>query len=141
MDRRYWNLLVLNAAGGKSVNPVQFQKALFLLQDKFPEAFSGKYHFRPYNFGPFDSAVYDDAEGLERRGFVQINQSPSGLKTYVVTPAGAAEAQRLKSQANPVALEYMRRVVEWAQGLSFQDLVKSIYDAYPDMRANSIFKD
>ncbi len=56
MDRKEWNLLVLAAAGGEPFQPVQLQKALFLLSRKIPPSFLGPdfYHFEPYNFGPFD---------------------------------------------------------------------------------------
>jgi hypothetical protein len=65
MERKHWTLLVLAAAGGDPLTPVQLQKTLFLLEKERPEV-SGRnyYRFTPYAYGPFDSRVYADAEIL-----------------------------------------------------------------------------
>jgi len=39
------------------------------------------------------------------------------------------------------AVAYLREVVPWAQSLSFNELVRAIYEAYPEPRANSVFRD
>jgi hypothetical protein len=35
---------------------------------------------------------------------------------------------------------YIQRISDWVRVLSFNRLVKSVYEAYPHMRAHSIFK-
>jgi len=37
--------------------------------------------------------------------------------------------------------KYLDDVVEWTRSLSFTELVKAIYQDYPDMKANSVFRD
>jgi hypothetical protein len=141
MDRKDWNLLTLSAAGGGSISPAQLQKVLFLLQTAFPEAVGQGYIFRPYHYGPFDADVYCDAESLEAEGLVQIRRASGGWKEFSPTPQGLQRAEALERQADPHATAYLRQLVTWARSLSFADLVRSIYSAYPEMRVRSIFKD
>lgn len=141
MNRIDWNLLVLAAAEGKSLTPAQFQKVIFLLQKKFPNAIPSGYSFCPYNYGPFDVDVYRDAEELAQQGFAHIRRSSGGWRMYAATDTGLERAKTLLRNADPNAVDYTRRAVSWARSLSFRDLVKSIYEAFPEMKANSIFKD
>jgi hypothetical protein len=141
MNRVDWNLLVLAAAEGKPLDPAQLQKVLFLLQDKVPGALADGYHFRPYHYGPFDPDVYSDAEFLAQDGLVSIVAAGGGWKTYAATDRGLAKAKCLVDGADPSAVAYARRVVQWARGLSFNQLVGAIYREYPQMRVNSIFRE
>jgi hypothetical protein len=141
MNRVDWNLLVLAAAEGKFLTPAQFQKILFLLQKKFGDVIPGGYSFRSYNYGPFDADVYSDADSLESKGLAYINRTPGGWRVYGATEAGLEKAKSLAKEADPKALDYAKKVVNWARNLSFSDLVRAIYEAFPEMKANTIFKD
>jgi uncharacterized protein len=122
--------------------PVQIQKALFLAADRARDAFSNHYEFQPYDYGPFDRRVYLDAENLERRGLVQIDQPPGrGWKTYAATPAGRIEAARLTNALTPAQLELLQKIVKLVRNLSFNELISAIYRAYPHMRERSVFRD
>ena len=139
--REHWVLLAITAAGGRPLSPVQLQKSLFVLGREMCEAVGdGFYNFRPYNYGPFDSDVYADAEMLASRGLVNISQ-PWRWKEYAATPAGMREAEQVKGEAPPAATAYLAKIVAWARSLSFQDLVRAIYARYPDTRAKSIFEE
>jgi hypothetical protein len=133
--------LAIAQAKGEALTPVQLQKILFLLGKEMPAA-TGKafYSFHPYNYGPFDSQVYSDAELLSDMGLLSI-QRPSRWAEYAVTPAGLVRAAELEKQASSEALSYLRKIVEWARSLSFQQLVRSIYKQYPEFRTNSVFQD
>ena len=62
MTRQDWLLLVLAAADGKPLSPLQLQKSLFLVgYDLARLVGSDFYTFRPFDYGPFDAAVYRDA--------------------------------------------------------------------------------
>src|SRR5256885_12661208 len=90
MRRSRWVLLALLAAEGHSLNPVQLQKSLFLLGKRRPrEVGKGFYHFRAYDYGPFDLAVYTDADELAEQGLVTIDRSMGqSLRRFALT-AGA----------------------------------------------------
>lgn len=141
MDRRDWNLLVLAAAKGEPLSPVQLQKSLFLIAKNLESAVGpGFYDFQPYNYGPFDALVYADAREHAVEGLAKVVATPGGWSEYTATPAGIVEAERIESQVPREAAEYVRRIVEWVRRQTFQSLVRSIYEKYPDMKVNSVFQ-
>ena len=140
MQRIDWNLLAIACAEGKYLSPAQLQKILFLLQKNYHTVLGSTYQFEAYYYGPFSVEVYKDAEKLEEMGLVHISRTLGGWKMFAATPQGLERARELSKTANPKGLEYLRKVVAWALNLSFQDLVRAVYDAYPEMKANSIFQ-
>jgi uncharacterized protein len=144
MNRLDLVLAILAAADGRPYTPVQIQKAVFLICDEFPELIDDgpEFHFEPYDYGPFDSDVYDEISRLENAGFADIAPSAYGnWNTYAASDEGVKVGRRLLGRLNADAGHYVERVSAWVRSLSFPRLVKSIYEAYPHMRANSIFKD
>ena len=143
MTQRDWTLLVI-AAGNGTLAPVQLQKSLFLLSRNLTCAqleVSRLYNFEPYDYGPFCSAVYRDAETLEAEGLVHIDGPPmTRFKLYHATDDGQLRAAELRSIASSEAVEYAESVVSTVQRLSFNDLVGAIYEAYPEMKVNSVFQ-
>lgn len=140
-----WTLLVLAAARGQSLQPVHLQKALFLLGRQLSldqlkvDSF---YQFEPCDYGPFCSAVYADADALESEGLVRIDQPPyRSYRQYSATDNGLAVARELRKSLDPDVAAYLDRLVEWMSGLSFQQIVSAIYDAFPEMKANSVFQE
>lgn len=144
MRREDWTLLAISAAKGGGLSPVQLQKVLFLIgsklrQDELGDTF---YRFVAYNYGPFDIAVYKDAERLADEGLVAIIRAPEHRwALYCATSDGAAVAVRLRADAPERAVAYLDRVVAWVQSLSFRDLIRAIYAAFPEYRKNSVFQD
>lgn len=140
-----WVLLTIDASPAKSLSPVQLQKALFLFSrnlDDGQRQTDDFYQFEPYDYGPFDRTVYDDAEALERLGDVVIDSPHStGRRRYSATPSGTERAASIRESLNSEAREYLDRVVGWVTRLTFNGLVKAIYQEYPEMRANSVFQD
>lgn len=142
MDRRSIVLAVLGTAEGRPFSPVQLQKSLFLLQKNVPSLFDSNstFNFSPYDYGPFDKAVYDEASALAMAGLAQVENSPHvGYRQYSVSDAGLARAREALNLLAPHDADYIKRVSEWVRSLSFAALVRSIYEAYPEMRANSVF--
>lgn len=142
MRRRDWALLALGAASGEPLSPVQLQKSLFLLGESLPWAIGPEfYQFRPYHYGPFDRAVYCDAEDLAEEGLVRLQREPARpWVEYAATTQGLRRAEALRTEAPAQAVAYLDAVVAWARRLSFQELVTSIYKLYPGQRVNSVFK-
>ncbi len=142
MQNKDWMLLVVAAAKGEPLSPVQLQKSLFLLSRNLtPEQLNrdSLYDFQPYDYGPFDRAVYTDAERLEAAGLLTIN--PGGRnRTYSVTPHGLEAANNLREDLDAAAAKYVEDVVNWVLPLAFGDLVRAIYKSYPEMREKSVFR-
>jgi hypothetical protein len=144
MNRRDLVLAILAAAEGRTYTPVQIQKAVFLVCDKFPDLIDDGpgFHFQPYDYGPFDSDVYSVIDALQSRGLAVIAPSPSGnWNTYAASDDGVSAGDEiLYNTMGNDEQRYIDKVSTWVRSLSFGSLVKSIYDAYPEMRANSIFR-
>src|SRR4051812_25636312 len=135
-------LLAGLAAGGENATytPVQVQKLFFLLDKEASTALGGPFfNFVPYDYGPFDQAVYAGLDDLARRDLASI-QSTGKYRVYGLSQAGQAEGKRLLSMLQPSAKDYVANVAKWVRQLSFQQLVASIYNKYPEMKANSVFR-
>jgi uncharacterized protein len=143
MTRADLVLAVLAAAFGRPYTPVQIQKAVFIICDQFPELIDEGpgFDFKPYDYGPFDSDVYSEIGALQRGGLAEISPSPFGSwNIYSVTEIGEERGGWLINQLEGDKQAYIYEISQWVRSLSFSKLVKSIYEAYPEMRANSIFR-
>lgn len=130
------------AAGGENAayTPVQVQKLFFLLDREASAALGGPhFRFAPYDYGPFDQAVYAGLDDLARRNLALV-QSTGRYRVYGLTQAGQAEGRRILETMAPPTRDYVANVARWVQQLSFQQLVASIYNKYPDMKARSVFR-
>ena len=142
MDRQDWPLLAIYFAGGSGLSPVQLQKSLFLIGQELQKTVGDSfYSFIPYNYGPFSLDVYHDADVLATRGLVNITQrTGQNWNCYTITDTGREQAKQVKDSAPPDGVSYLQAVVEWAKGLTFQQLVRSIYKQYPNFQKNSVFQ-
>ena len=138
MSRQDWNLLVLAASGGSPLQPVQLQKALFLLGQK-ATAWVGPtfYTFEPYDYGPFDKEIYWDVDRLVADGFAYVQSGR--MKVFGATAKGVNRAEELGTKI-PEMWTYVKQLVAWVRSLSFNDLVRAIYAEYPEYRAKSVFQ-
>lgn len=144
MNRRDLVLAILAAAEGRTYTPVQIQKAAFVICDQLPELIDEGpgFSFQPYDYGPFDSDVYSEISALQRAGLAVI--APSGIgnwSTYAASDAGIEQGDDiLYNVLEEKDRAYIEKISNWVRSLDFASLVKSIYEAYPDMRARSIFR-
>jgi hypothetical protein len=83
--------------------------------------------------------VYAGLDDLARREFALI-QNTGRYRVYGLSQAGQNEGLRLLSTLQPATREYVANVAKWVRQLSFQQLVASIYNKYPEMKANSVFR-
>jgi uncharacterized protein len=143
VNRRDFVLMILAAAEGRTFTPVQIQKAVFLVWRHFPDIIDDgpTFDFQPYDYGPFDSDVYSEIGALKRAGEAIIAPSGQGdWFTYAASDAGIERAGALRPALSDRSFRYIRKISDWVRSLSFAELVKSIYEVYPEMRARSIFR-
>lgn len=135
-------LLVISAASGEGLSPVQIQKSLFLIGGShLPELPADFYQFHPYNYGPFNEEIYADADSLVQEGMVfSVPVSGHGWAKYVVTPKGTAKAEEIKKKLSKTLTDFIQVIVDWVSSLSFAELLRAIYRAFPQYRANSVFQ-
>jgi uncharacterized protein len=143
MRRPDFVLAALSVAEGASFTPAQVQKLFFLLDRNIAPLLGGEqFHFVPYDYGPFDHDVYRELEQLNQLGLVEISfASNDRLKLYRLSPRGLENGLRLLSELADGARSYAQRASEWVLAQSFASLVTGIYNAYPDMRVNSVFRE
>lgn len=141
--RHDWILHALAAASNHRLTALRLQKTLFLLGRRRPKAVGRQfYRFRPYHYGPFAADIYHDADELVAQGFLALDLSRGQrMRHFALTEAGAAAAEERSARAPTDALEYLEAVVTWSEQLPFNVLVRAVYDEFPEMRANSIFRD
>jgi hypothetical protein len=89
-------------------------------------------------FGYQFLCIYGDARLLDMAELVTITSPPiSRFNTYSATPAGEEAAAQLRKPLPARVVDYLDRVVELVQSVSFSELVSAIYKHYPEMRENS----
>lgn len=142
LNRRQWLLLALSEAPGNLMSPVQIQKTMFLFgQDAGNELGEGFYSFAPYDYGPFDPAIYRDLRTLESDGRVrQMWMEGRGLRRYAVTRRGRETAECLRAKADPRLRDFLAELVSWVTEQSFSNLIRNVYAAYPGYAVNSVFR-
>lgn len=143
MDRESLVLAALSPAHGSPHTPVQVQKLLFLIDKNVPKQVGGPYfNFQPYDYGPFDQAVYGALQSLASKGLVVINEETGKRwKEYLLTPEGQRIGEEFFKQLDNGAALYISKLSEFVRSLNFAQLVSAIYKAYPEMKVNSVFKE
>jgi uncharacterized protein len=134
-------ILAAMSVGGTALHtPVQVQKLFFLIDKNIAEHVSGPhFDFQPYNYGPFDSAVYHELTKLAIENFVEVVYVWK-WREYRLSPEGLRQGIDRFNGLPEQAQDYIRRASEFVRSLSFSELVNAIYKAYPEMRANSVFQ-
>ena len=140
--RKYWTLLAIAAARGRTLSPVQLQKSLFLLGQQMPKEVGDEfYNFAPYNYGPFDSSIYADATDLATEGLIAITPaSGQNWKKYSITTTGIESAKEVSNRVPNLAAQHLDALVTWVKSVSFQDLLKTVYAKYPQFATKSVFR-
>lgn len=134
-------LAALSTAEGRPFQPVHVQKLFFLIDQELSPRLGGKYfHFRPYDYGPFDSQVYMTLERLELDGLVEITQEAEhSARRYSLTEAGQRQGEEYFKSLEPNIARKIRTFSNFVRKSSFAGLVNAIYRRYPEWKANSVF--
>lgn len=141
MDKISIALSALAVSSGAAHSPVQLQKLLFLIDRNIPQRIGGPvFNFEPYDYGPFDKTVYSTMDALISNGLAEAIEQGSRWKKYRLTDAGQKKGLEILQTVDNQTREYLTRVSNFVRSLPFEQLVSSIYKAYPDMRVNSIFR-
>ena len=79
-------LAALAAERSSAFAPVQVQKLFFLLDQNIAADFGGRqFNFEPYDYGPFDRAVYSELEALAQKELVAIEAAPGAKSAQFFT--------------------------------------------------------
>ena len=139
MTRHDWLLLVLAAAEGDALSPLQLQKSLFLVGHGLAGLVSTDfYDFQPHAYGPFAAAVYHDAEYQQLQGLVAIRPHPRTKREFSLTPAGSNQVKMLVAELHTDAVRYYCEIVQWVQSQAFQELTQAVYEQFPAFAKRSV---
>lgn len=142
MERRDLTLAALATSPDAAWTPVQVQKLFFLIDRRAAQLVGGPlYNFTAFDYGPFDAEVYHTIDALARDGLAVVNRPPFGMRTFTVTPTGVTRGRALLEQLHPAARKYIGDLSVWIRQRSFKELVSAIYKEYPEMKANSVFRE
>jgi uncharacterized protein len=143
MTRKELILASMVTCSGHTYTPVQLQKMLFLLDRRAAVELGGPhFNFTPYHYGPFDKSVYDELDSLEHDGMVEVIREPHlKVRRYRLLPAGDLAGIGLLDTLDDKMKDFLHRVSSFVRNSTFAQLVSSIYQAYPEMRVNSVFDD
>lgn len=143
MNQKEYILACMAPAEKSPHQPVQIQKLIFIFQKEMGSEFGEPvFNFYPYDYGPFDPAVYQNLEELAKEGLVTISGEPfSRNRAYCLTDSGFQAGSKLLSKFSPQSKKYIVSLSQWVRSLIFSQLVGAVYNAYPDMRQNSVFKE
>lgn len=142
MDKKELVLAVLSTLNQDSYTPAQIQKLFFLIDKRLSVELNGPFFdFKPYDYGPFDKAVYNTLNELKNNDDVEmIYCQPYGPRQYRLTSKGQEEGQEILKKIDRPIAQYIKDLSEFVRSMSFAQLVSSIYKAYPEMKVNSIFR-
>jgi len=146
MRRRDWLLLFASYAGAPDgLDPIRFQKGLFLFarRARIPER--SKYPFKPYNYGPMSTGLYTDLDRLVDEGLLERASVPGKQwSRYKPNMATFREGRRiLKQTEREDLLDAARELYEIKQDVSrmgFNELLERVYSEYPEYAVNSVFR-
>jgi hypothetical protein len=123
LAREDWTVLVM-ATAKRSLLPIQLQKSLYLLGQKFPRLTAGAFYtFRAISSGQFSEEVSRDANLLAMLGLASTEVIDPGGRGYGLTPKGLERARELESRADPEAIQFLRRTVAWVRTRSVDQLL------------------
>jgi len=146
LNKKNLTLIALGMAYPDKLSPVQLQKTVFLFQQCLEEGgwtsiIDKFYQFQPYDYGPFCQDIYEDTHDLSKQGLATIERSPnSQFLLYGASETGRSKSQQLESHLMPPVKEYFNNLSAWVRHQTFSSLLSSIYEKYPSMAVNSIFR-
>jgi hypothetical protein len=115
---------------------------MFLIAENAPDLFdpTSRYSFAPYDYGPFDSSVYQDLEQMQRDELVRVDKHEGyGYRCYRATEQGVAIGRTLLDGMPQPRRALVEKTVALVLPLTFRQLVSAIYRTYPHMKVNSVF--
>lgn len=129
-----------SAEPGALFGPAQIQKLMFLIDAELGGTIGGPFFdFMPYDYGPFDSNVYSALHRLKHEGLLDTDYT-GRYRRYFLTGPGHATGRQHLNQLGENARDFIARTARWVREVSFSQLVSAIYERYPEMKENSIFR-
>ncbi len=146
VKRRDWLLLYAAYEGAPDgLDPIRFQKGLFLFAQRAQVPARSKYTFKPYDYGPMSTGIYSDLDRLVDEGLLErVPVSGKRWSRYKPSEVTFLEGQRILKQAEDEKLlddaRELFRIKQEVSRLRFNELLERVYTEHPEFAVNSIFR-
>ena len=146
MRRRDWLLLFAAYEGAPDgLDPIRFQKGLFLFARRTQVPVRSKYTFEPYDYGPMSTGIYHDLDSLVDEGLIECLPVPGKRwSRYRPNKVTFREGKRILKQAEDEKLldaaRELFRIKQDVSSLGFNELLEHVYAEHPEFAVNSIFR-
>ncbi|HEX7060294.1 MAG TPA: hypothetical protein VF176_10635 [Solirubrobacterales bacterium] len=132
------DLLLLIAKGAEDApypfDAIRTMKSAFVVSQRGLAEWRSLFDFQPYDYGPFDSAVYRSRDSLLSQGLLERS---GGYDACELTEKGQRRAGELEVELGENA-DWLKRIGRWASSRSFAQLLREVYAEYPQFAARSI---
>jgi uncharacterized protein len=132
-------ILLADGAAGRNyrLDPIRLMKGAFLVSQRGRDPWRELFHFRPYDYGPFDRAVYGLKDSLVRQGLLEAR--PDGrYDSYVLTSSGQARVGEIEAAEGVEDAAWVRQVGAFVCSRSFSRLLRDVYAEYPAFAVRSV---
>lgn len=138
MNKRDILLCFIALPEGKTnvLSPIQIMKGMFLIKQELNV--SNFYEFKPYLYGPCSLEVYEDIQRFIEENLILLLPSIRGWKLYTISSKGMEKFKAISKTMDEEFLENMRRIKKIVMEKSFIELLKYVYEKYPEFAINSI---
>jgi hypothetical protein len=146
VKRRDWLLLFAAYRGAPDgLDPVRFQKGLFLFSRLPGVPERSKYQFKPYSYGPMSPGIYADLDGLVREGLLEtVPVSGKHWLRYKSTNVTFSEGERILRRAEEEnllgAARELYEIKREVSSVGFDQLLQRVYAEHPEFAVKSIFR-
>lgn len=146
MRRRDWLLLFAAYEGAPDgLDPIRFQKGMFLFAQRASAPARSKYAFKPFDYGPMSTAIYSDLDRLVNDGLLErVPVHGKRWSRYRPSKVTFREGQRILKQAEDEKLldaaRELFRIKQEVSKLGFSELLERVYTEHPEFAVNSIFR-
>lgn len=145
-------LALIYQAGGKIEGRTRIQKLAFLADQQLEDEGIDLYDFIPYDYGPFDQAVYEALDFLEEEKLIEENKTRTyGGDTrydYVLTEKGFESVEQnvpkdtgqLSPQERNIQkiFEVAGDVVDEYNDMPISNLLDRVYGEFPEYTSESV---
>lgn len=112
-------------------------KGLFLLSKELK--LENFYTFEPYLYGPCSFDIYNDLNAFLKENLLTTIKFPTSYWSYYkVTPQGADKSKKILQFMSEEMITKMKEIKKTVVNKSFIDLLRYIYEKYPEYAVNSI---
>lgn len=135
-------LLALLSTGGAGANFSVFrlEMLLFLIAREASDLIGGHhFHFSAGTYGPCEDRLHEDLGLLVENGEILVDE-PTSVSVLSVTTKGLQRGSQVLQGLSEEARQAIMDKTHWILSQSAAEVLVRIFDRYPEMAVNSIFR-